>query len=72
MQCRKDKYLIKTLKSSRNDPPPGEDNEEETKEGYEGAIVLEPIEDLHYDAVACSDYNSLVSASSTHVFDRFR
>lgn len=32
---------------------------EENPEGYEGAIVLDPIKDIHYDVVSVADFNSL-------------
>jgi DNA polymerase elongation subunit (family B) len=32
---------------------------EENPDGYEGAIVLDPIKDIHYDAISVADFNSL-------------
>ena len=56
-QTRKDGYLLPVIKKKIVDDD-GEEEEGE-REGYEGALVLDPEADIHYEPVAVSDFNSL-------------
>lgn len=59
-QTRKDGYLLPVIKKKIVD----DDGEsEEVREGFEGAIVLEPKCDVHYEPVAVSDFASLYPSS---------
>ena len=54
-QTRKDGFLLPVIKKKIVD----DDGEEsEVQEGYEGALVLDPEADIHYDPVAVSDFTS--------------
>lgn len=65
-QTKKEGFLLPVNKV--HVPDADEDLDDETREGYEGAIVLEPQCDIHYDPVAVSDFASLLSAHSQPLF----
>lgn len=56
-QCRQDGYVVPVIR------PKLSLDEDEEREGYEGAIVLEPVCDIHYEPVAVADFNSLYPSS---------
>ena len=63
-QCRQDGYIMPVMRPPPDAPPEADssstgDDVEQVVEKYEGAIVLDPIPDVHYDPVAVSDFNSL-------------
>ncbi|CAL5226530.1 g9379 [Coccomyxa viridis] len=56
-QCRQDGYIVPVIR------PKASMEDDEEREGYEGAIVLEPVCDIHYEPVAVADFNSLYPSS---------
>lgn len=60
-QTRKDKYLLPVIRKKIVDDD-GEESEQ-ALEGFEGALVLQPQADIHYEPVAVSDFASLYPSS---------
>ena len=58
-QTRRNNYILPVIKP----PAAGFDDEEHIREGFEGAIVLEPKTDLWYEGVSVADFSSLYPSS---------